>query len=101
MSMKGKMATKATSTPGFWTGLIGGVAFRSLHGQFGIGTGLAGGSSDVLGRGVEREQQQPHDQALVHLGPFSGAAFFTGRTASRQHHPWGNAKVRLQASITE
>jgi hypothetical protein len=88
----GRMATKATSTPSFSTGVVGGVAFRSVHGQFGKGTLFVGAFSDLLGWGAVQGQQQPVD------GLFAVALFCVVEMASRQHHPCGNAKVRLQAS---
>lgn len=91
------MATKPRSKSAFSTELAVRVAFRSVHGQFWTGTGFAGVLSEGLGRGAVQGQQQPEVPALEQFAPFPAATFPEGWMANMQHHPCGNARVRLQA----
>jgi hypothetical protein len=90
------MATKPRSNSIFSIPPVISVVFRSVQGQFLIGTG---DFSDGVPSGFEfsgcgaEHGQQSEDDGVTLPDPF--AAFCM---ASKQHQPCGSAKVRLQAN---
>ncbi len=69
-----------------------------------MGTGFPGTFPDQLEWGVAALQQQPEVPSMEQTGPFPSVPFCAVgeiRTTNRQHQPWGNAKVRLQASTSD